>query len=287
MNPTGPDRGEQLPIKIDYDRIDVADIMAQIKARVGAGPAAPPPAPAGEAALPAGAGAAPPPDAPEPPPSGLKGRLKALFFKLVRPFAPLQKLLALPTHQELMATVAKLHQTNLQLEDMITRVDAEFHRVNADIQRTEGRVDVAGERIDMNRDQAVSSFQRLTDSLRDLQDVLQRGLADANIRVDAERDRGDILWQRTEDLFRGVEKANDLVGSVNRTTNERIDGAYAEIQRSMEFVKLLHNLSHNIVVEMSKLKIEEEGLKLKTRVMEKDFEFLGRRERALEKELCK
>lgn len=275
MTPTGPDHKDQPPIRIDYDRLDVADIMAQIKAGTADGPAVPP----------AGGAAGPPPIAPvPPPPSGLKGRLKALFFKLMRPFAPLQKLVALPTHRELMATVEKLHQTNVRLEEMMVRIDAEFRRVNADIQRTEGKVDVAGERIDLNRDHAASALQRMSEELRGW---TQQGLADANIRVDAERDRGDLLWQRTEDLFQGVEKANDLVGSVNRTTNERVDGAYAEIQRSLEFVKLLHNLSHNIVVEMSKLKIEEEGLKLKTRVMEKDFEFLGRRERALEKELLK
>jgi hypothetical protein len=38
---------------------------------------------------------------------------------------------------------------------------------------------------------------------------------------------------------------------------------------------------------MSKLKIEVETLKTKTRVMEKDFEFLGKREKALEKEAFK
>jgi hypothetical protein len=38
---------------------------------------------------------------------------------------------------------------------------------------------------------------------------------------------------------------------------------------------------------MSKLKIEEETLKTKTRIMEKDFDSLGKRERALEKEVLK
>jgi len=55
----------------------------------------------------------------------------------------------------------------------------------------------------------------------------------------------------------------------------------------MEYTKLLHNLSHNIVVELSKLKIEEENLKSKIRIMEKDFESLGRREKALEKKIFK
>ena len=62
-----------------------------------------------------------------------------------------------------------------------------------------------------------------------------------------------------------------------------MDVAYDNLNRTMEYTKLLHSLSHNIVVELSKLKIEEETLKGKTRIMEKDFEFLGRREKALEK----
>jgi hypothetical protein len=55
----------------------------------------------------------------------------------------------------------------------------------------------------------------------------------------------------------------------------------------MEYTKLLHSLSHNVVVEMSKLKIEEEGLKLKTRIMEKDFENLRSKEQALEHKVFK
>ena len=36
---------------------------------------------------------------------------------------------------------------------------------------------------------------------------------------------------------------------------------------------------------MTKLKIEEEHLKLKTRIMEKDFEFVSRKEKALEEKI--
>jgi hypothetical protein len=77
-------------------------------------------------------------------------------------------------------------------------------------------------------------------------------------------------------------------------TNKRLDALVAmlheEIEknnRNREYTKLLHQLAHNIVVEMSKLKIEEETLKTKTRIMEKDFETLTKRERALEKEIIK
>jgi hypothetical protein len=72
--------------------------------------------------------------------------------------------------------------------------------------------------------------------------------------------------------------------------NRRIDHLEkdrARLDRLQEYTKLLHHLCHNLVIELSKLKIEEETLKTKTRIIEKDFEFLGKREKALEKELLK
>jgi hypothetical protein len=69
---------------------------------------------------------------------------------------------------------------------------------------------------------------------------------------------------------------------------DRLEKDHAErLNRLQEYTKLLHHLCHNLVIEMSKLKIEQETLKTKTRVMEKDFEFLGKREKALEKEVFK
>jgi hypothetical protein len=73
-------------------------------------------------------------------------------------------------------------------------------------------------------------------------------------------------------------------------TNRRLDRLeqnFDRLNRLEEYTRLLHHLCHNIVVEMSKLKIEEETLKTKTRIMEKDFDSLGKRERALEKEVFK
>ena len=72
--------------------------------------------------------------------------------------------------------------------------------------------------------------------------------------------------------------------------NRRIDCLEKErrrIDQLQEYTRLLHHLSHNMVVEMSKLKIEAETLKTKTRILEKDFEWLGKREKALEKEVLK
>ncbi|MFC2168813.1 hypothetical protein ACFLRW_07495, partial [Acidobacteriota bacterium] len=59
-------------------------------------------------------------------------------------------------------------------------------------------------------------------------------------------------------------------------------GTNEDLTTAKEYIKLLHNLSHNIVVEMTKLKIEEENLKIRTRILEKDFEHLKSREKALE-----
>ena len=68
---------------------------------------------------------------------------------------------------------------------------------------------------------------------------------------------------------------------------DRLEKELERVDRLQEYTKLLHHLCHNLVIEMSKLKIEDETLKTKTWVMEKDFEFLGKREKALEKEVFK
>jgi hypothetical protein len=68
--------------------------------------------------------------------------------------------------------------------------------------------------------------------------------------------------------------------------NTRIDEVATRLGTTMENTKLLHNLSHNLVLELTKLRVETDALKSKTRVMEKDFETLGRRERVLEKQVA-
>jgi hypothetical protein len=55
------------------------------------------------------------------------------------------------------------------------------------------------------------------------------------------------------------------------------------VLQSREYVCLLHNALHNIIVEASKLKTEEEMLKTKIRILEDKIEFLENRQRALEK----
>jgi hypothetical protein len=85
-----------------------------------------------------------------------------------------------------------------------------------------------------------------------------------------------------EELRRAVLILDHANRRIDKLENER-----ERIDRLQEYTKLLHHLCHNLVVELSKLKIEEETLKTKARILEKDFEFLGKREKALEKEIGK
>ncbi|MBN2346023.1 MAG: hypothetical protein JXO51_06500 [Candidatus Aminicenantes bacterium] len=55
------------------------------------------------------------------------------------------------------------------------------------------------------------------------------------------------------------------------------------VLQSSEYIRLLHNAMHNLIVEASKLKTEEELLKTKVRILEDKIEFLENRQRALEK----
>ena len=197
-------------IKIDYDNIDVADIMTQIRAKIEAMPKRPPEKipPQQDFAFPS----IPPPDLP-PETEGGRSKLKGILLKIMRPFAPLIKLLILPVHHELTETIKKLDLTNKKLDYWTEKFDRDLYLVN--------------------------------------------------------------------------ETLNARIEEVDRTINKRLDLAYDEIGRIKEYTKLLHSLSHNLVVELTKLKVEEEALKVKSRILEKDFEFLGKRERALEDQVFK
>jgi hypothetical protein len=95
------------------------------------------------------------------------------------------------------------------------------------------------------------------------------------------------LQSLSQELYKSSRELNLKVDGFNDSVNQRLDKAFHDLGRTMEYTKLLHSLSHNVVVEMSKLKIEEEGLKLKTRIMEKDFENLRSKEQALEHKVFK
>jgi hypothetical protein len=66
---------------------------------------------------------------------------------------------------------------------------------------------------------------------------------------------------------------------------ERLNTRMIDLDRTMEYVKLLHHLDHNLVVELTKLRIEFETLRSKVLILEKDLDAGVRRERILEKQL--
>ncbi len=109
-----------------------------------------------------------------------------------------------------------------------------------------------------------------------------------NQRLDHLNRRLELALQSlSQELYRSSSDLNQKVDGFNDSANQRLDKAFHDLGRTMEYTKLLHSLSHNMVVEMSKLKIEEEGLKLKTRIMDKDFENLRSKEQALEHKVFK
>lgn len=190
MTDAQTDDQEKSPIRIDYDNVDVADIMDQIKRRI----AERPPVPAG---VPAVAAEGPPAAVPAAP-VGVKRGLAARTVRLLaRPFMPTLRLM----------------------------LDRFIVRANVDVNM----------RID-----------ELSDGL--------------NTRIDKVYGRIDEVYGRIDDVSGGLNTAR-------------------------ENTKLLHTLAHNLVVELTKLRIEYETLKSKMRVMEKDFEVLGKREKALEKKV--
>jgi len=57
------------------------------------------------------------------------------------------------------------------------------------------------------------------------------------------------------------------------------------LHQTKEYIKLLHNALNNMIVEFSKLKIEEELLKTQLKAMEDRLSFLEKRERSIERTL--
>lgn len=122
---------------------------------------------------------------------------------------------------------------------------------------------------------------------REVLDTVQR-LDFTNRRLDYLNRRLDLAMEHlSRELYGSTDALNRKVDGFNDATNQRLDKAFHDLGRTMEYTKLLHSLTHNLVVEMSKLKIEEEDLKIKTRIMEKDFELLRSKEQALEHQVFK
>ena len=202
---------EEMEIKIDYENIDVEEIMNQIKRKIASRPAQeieqqeeetrndyretiPPPLTS--------------------PPGGLRSKMRRILLKLMRPFAPLIKLMVLPVDEELRETVENLDYSNRRLDGLTERLHQELSRIDQILGRLESK-------IDLN----------------------------------------------------------------HQLVNERLELAFKDLGRAKEYTKLLHQLTHNLVVEMTKLKIEKDHLKIQSRILEKDLAFLNRREKEVEKKV--
>ncbi|MCX6565141.1 MAG: hypothetical protein NTW38_01740 [Candidatus Aminicenantes bacterium] len=266
-NPSGRETVEG--IEIDYDHLDVAAIMTQVK-RVAArnpgepleaGPDEPPPPPAEPPAspvIPEPAPSAEPPASPVipapagpppgPPAPSLKARLKAKFSRAIRPFAPAIRLLGLPLHEDIEAAFRLIDATNRRMDEHEQVIHKQIDRRLDELQvRTDRRFDELQIRTDRRMD--------------DMQDRTDRRMDDMQDRIDA----------RFHDVVKEFDNFRD-----------RLD-LFAD--RSMEYIKLLHNLDHNLVVEITKLRIEFETLKSRARILEKDLDAQSQREKILEKRL--
>jgi len=202
-------------VEIDYNRLDVTEIMAQVKRIAASAPAdllreetpetPPEPRPA-------------PPAPSAPPPPGRKDRLKLKIHRLMAPFFPLIRLGGLPLHEDIQAAVLQIDAANRRLDELAESQNRRFDELTG--------------RFDRRLDEQASGFQ---------------------VRLDA--------------------------------LTDRVDFRLVDLDRSMEYIKLLHNLDHNLVVETTKLRIEFEALKSKVRILEKELDAQSHREKALEKRL--
>jgi hypothetical protein len=219
--------------RIDYNHIDVADIMAQVKKKAAERPSVPePPAatphrpprtpeiPTAEPAAPP-AGPEPPIAAPAvpPPASGWKRLAKRAIRFLFRPY--LRFLIPLD----------------------------EWYRFRTTLE-VNGRIDGTINRIAKAREEFTAGFSAVREETRQEFGTTRHAIL---TRIDAN-------WNE-------YETTRDKLGTTRET------------------VKLLHNLAHNLVVELTKLKVEEEALKSKARVLEKELEMLGKREKSIEKKV--
>ena len=93
------------------------------------------------------------------------------------------------------------------------------------------------------------------------------------------------VYDEFQQTVRILHNTNIRLDRLYEATDRDRHNAVVRFDRLREYTKLLHSLSHNLVVELTKLKIENDTLKARLEIMEKDFDFLGKRERALEREV--
>ena len=95
------------------------------------------------------------------------------------------------------------------------------------------------------------------------------------------------LHQELRATQQSLHATNLRIDGIVRELGGNLDEARRDLNRSQEYIKLLHNLRHNLILAATSQKIEIDMLKSKVRVLEKELEFTERRERALEEEVLK
>jgi len=183
-------------IKIDYNNIDVPDIMKQIQAKAASPPKKPPQPKKTESPSKPVSQILEPEQVPM-----VLPKWRRILLKLMKPFSPLIKLLILPVHNDLMQTVHNLNHVNKRLDYINTKMEQSLTKLSGELYSTSERLD---------------------------------------FKIDRFNERLDQISLRLEDL-----------------------------DKTMEYVKTMHSLCHNIVVELTKLKIEEERTNRKERALEK------------------
>lgn len=262
------EKKEGSEVKIDYKNLDVTDIMSQIKLKI-AKEKEEMESSEQETMISEPTSS---PQFPEPPESqGFKGKAKKILLKIMRPFAPLIKLLILPVHEEYMETARNLHWAHMRLDQLDVRLNAAFKN----LAKQSDVINNVTIRIDNLSDEYSSKITKIGEELADIIE----SVTTINKRIDK------VSANTNKRIDRVSQTINKRVDEVSDTVQERIGVLYKNTGKAAEYIKLLHNLSHNLVIEMTKLKIEEEHLKLKTRIMEKDFEFVSRKEKALEEKI--
>ena len=103
-----------------------------------------------------------------------------------------------------------------------------------------------------------------------------------------------IIRFMTRPIYNELRNITVELHNENKKTSHSLSNEINSIQKllptiynSREYIKLLHNTINNMIVESTKLKIEDELHKTRIKVLEDKLEFLENRQRALEKKVYK
>lgn len=109
---------------------------------------------------------------------------------------------------------------------------------------------------------------------------------DLILGYEVEKERGGVFGIIKKTMQRVRRLLMPLIRFAIRPALNDMAVLYGEnIFKSKEYIRILHNALSNMIMESSKLKIEEEMLKTKLKTLEDRMAFLENRERAIEKKV--